>query len=167
MTGMLPSSIEKKQKNNFTLLEICIAIFLISLCGTIVGIKVNSFFQAEKISRLRHGFEFFIGDCKKRARLRQADVILILTQRKEGLELLVTSDEKEVEKREELYFFKGCNFTFGKESKQAVVCFSRGGVVFPKKNLIFFSGKRKILHFRPGGILDERIAVFLSPEIKR
>jgi Tfp pilus assembly protein FimT len=128
-------------KNFFTLLEILIAISLLTILVSLVSIKtteaINKYRFDSNIKKISSYVEF----SKKIAISHKADVILTFNQKKSDTTLKISSYEdtpifnnmKNIEEK-----FKNLNFSFDKTIiKNLTITFTSTGYYFPKGEIAF------------------------------
>ena len=80
-------------KRSFTLLEIVIALILISTCSTVVGIKITKAVEKHRFYSNAKLIEDKLNFCQKIALSSQEDIYFSINSLKKGSEYFISKDE--------------------------------------------------------------------------
>lgn len=131
-----------KTRRYFSLLEIIVCVFLLSLIATLFGYKAKDLFSVysfrqdvKKVENIMHASRHF-------STLYQADVYLVFGKTKEGMELTLYTDEPSLQGNElfknsyRLTSILSAHFSGENEKEdQTTILFSKSNWIFPLKDL--------------------------------
>jgi hypothetical protein len=131
----------KIAKKSFTLLEIVIALVLIGLCSTVVGIKITKAVEKHRFYSNAKLIEDKLNFCQKIALSSQEDIYFSIISLKHGSEYFISKDENKgllFKKEKSKKFLKNLFFKNPENEKtpnEILFCFTSTGVILPKINL--------------------------------
>ncbi len=129
------------KKNCFTLIELFIALSIIGIVATIIGVKLASSLSIYRFEKSIERINDMMKVTKELAISNQADMVLFFYQEKNGLHCYRGSDEKQGlfrgQKREEK-FFEDVYFMYNDEIiEKKEIIFSSTGQIIPNGEFIF------------------------------
>jgi len=134
-------------KKYFTLLEVMVTIALLSICFSIVGIKIHEALYSHKYKNNIKTIESYFIFCRKMALSNQADIYLNFKQENEKIYCEMGTDEKvgffkNTKKTKDI--FDNMHFLFNdKKAETLEIVFSSSGEIFPKGVFKFCDKKQK------------------------
>jgi hypothetical protein len=136
------------KKKFFTLLEIIICFTIIAMIGSTMSLWVVKRIEKDRfysdIKRFKNSLLF----CNKMAKIRQSDIIFIITQTSDGLKYEIKNFSLPLKKN--LITYSSMKSKEKKNIKTFRMEIYPNGVIYPKKSIYFFSKNEKyIKEFNP------------------